>query len=350
MPLPMRTFELTQAHLLGLRAIDSVNQTFTCEFFIEFTIRGGAADEDLWGANKDSDAWPESNRPSARWYLKQFECPTALAWKALDSKVYSRKSDLILQQRIQGTFLEPFELQTFPFDTQRLSLTLSLLCAREGHVPVEFAVPTGIAGQIDARACLLTLHHSYSLDTTLSLKLATAGACDTTGERPRSFPALELAAHVHRYHSYYTINVTAPMFTLVGLAHLAFALPVSEPSDRLAVSLTVVLVTAAYKLVTAGMLPPISYPTLIDYYVIGCFGIIALIAVENALLGALCTGAADGSAAALSIGTAVAIDRACLGGCLLLWAAQQAWLVLRARKAWAAGCAAARSGGSPEYG
>ena len=57
---------------------------------------------------------PSKNNPSARWFLKQFDCPTALSWTELESKVSRRKPDLIFQKRIEGVFMEPFELQDFP--------------------------------------------------------------------------------------------------------------------------------------------------------------------------------------------------------------------------------------------
>ena len=221
MPLPVRTFEVRKAHLIRITAIDMVNQTFDAQFFLEFCIRGGADDEYLWGENKNSEDWPtDTNNPPAKWFLKQFDCPTALSWKALESKAYfSKPNDLVLQQRIEGTFMESFELNAFPYDTQCLTLRLSLLCAQEGHVPVEILVPEGVLGLIDTEECMPTLSQNFRLNSTFELTSIFVGSKDANGVRMRTFPALQLQARVRRYAAYYTANAVAPMgcFSLLTL-------------------------------------------------------------------------------------------------------------------------------------
>ena len=80
--------------------------------------------------------------------------------------------------------------------------------------------------------------------------------------RQRSFPALQLRARVRRYPGYYTVNVAIPSGSFAALTFLAFFIPVDEPDARLTVSLTMVLVAAAYKVSLVGMLPQIAYLTV----------------------------------------------------------------------------------------
>jgi hypothetical protein len=54
------------------------------------------------------------------------------------------------------------------------------------------------------------------------------------------------------------------MGAFVVLACLSFLLPVSDVSDRLNVSLLLVLTTVAYRYAVISMLPKIAYMTLID--------------------------------------------------------------------------------------
>ena len=124
-------------------------------------------------------------------------------------------------------------------------MQVALLCAVEGHVPVEFKVPSHIVGQIDAEGCLLTLAKIYYLENELDCRTHFVGAKDSSGKRQRSFPALSLVARVRRRDEFYNTNVVVPMTVLVLVDLVAFVLPVHEPSERLSVSLTLLIVAVA---------------------------------------------------------------------------------------------------------
>jgi hypothetical protein len=75
-PPPVRTLELVRAKFDKMLNIDQLKQTFLADVFFEFKIRGGAHDPDLTreGDGPPSTVFPQDTlRPSARWYLNQFE-------------------------------------------------------------------------------------------------------------------------------------------------------------------------------------------------------------------------------------------------------------------------------------
>ena len=50
-------------------------------------------------------------------------------------------SDLQLIKRVEGEFFSRFELRSFPFDAQDLTITIGTHCATAGPVPMTFTVP-----------------------------------------------------------------------------------------------------------------------------------------------------------------------------------------------------------------
>lgn len=66
-----------------------------------------------------------------------------------------------------------------------------------------------------------------------------------------------------------------------------WAVPHEDVADRMSIALTLVLTAAAYKFAVSSMTPAISYLTLLDKYVVGCFLIIFLVALEGGVVGML---------------------------------------------------------------
>jgi len=139
----LRRLEIVRADVTQLSAIDQLSQTFRARLFLILRLPGGAKDDDL---SRESEDFPVDShgrptfRPSARWYLSQLDFPNGRDIKTLESKVTTAGDDLQVIKRIDGEFFERFELQSFPFDAQDLTITVSANCANEGPVPVEFAL------------------------------------------------------------------------------------------------------------------------------------------------------------------------------------------------------------------
>ena len=142
-PLP-RTFEVIRADVTHLSSIDQVSQTFRARLFLILRVAGGADDEHLV---KEYDGFPlDTNgvptfRPSARWYLNQISFSNGRSIETQESKVTVAGNDLQLIKRVEGDFFSRFELHSFPFDAQDLTITISTHCATAGPVPMLYTVP-----------------------------------------------------------------------------------------------------------------------------------------------------------------------------------------------------------------
>ena len=246
----VRTLELVLADVTQLSAIDQVTQSFHASLFIILRFRGGALDSDLI---KDYDGFPldaegrPTFRPSARWFLRQIEFPNGSNLQLHETKVLTAGDDLKLILRLEGDFFERFQLRTFPFDVQNLTVTLSVKCATNGMMPLELSA----AG---ASCKVLTQHFAYAdvweLEPTLHTELALTGTDET-----RRFPAVHLRAMVRRRPGFVLTNVAVPSLAISGLPALTFAVEVELVGDKMAISFAILLTAVTFKFVTAQYLP-----------------------------------------------------------------------------------------------
>jgi hypothetical protein len=291
-PKLLRRFEVVRVDMTQLSAINQITQTFRARVFIILKITGGARDEHLL---KEFDGFPldakgkPTFRPSARWYLSQFDFVNGRDLREIESKVTVAGDDLQLIKRVDGEFFERFELNSFPFDAQDLTVTLSVNCATAGPVPVEFFVPPGAHMGVDVSN--FAFADVWDLSPVLSGEAATVGATAS-----RRFPALHVHACVSRRSFFVLFNVAMPMGALSLISASTFVIDYSETGAQLEISLTVLLTAIAFKFVIAAYLPQISYLTLIDKYLFACTAIIYLATLLASLGGALHNWGSDSAA------------------------------------------------------
>lgn len=286
-PLPkplLRRFEITRADMTQLSSIDQLSQTFRARLFLILRIPGGAKDENLVkefeGFPIDEDGRP-TFRPSARWYLNQLDFPNGRDLHTLESKVTVLDNDLQLIKRIEGEFFEQFELRSFPFDAQDLTVTVSINCATEGPVPVEFAIAESNA-QLGVDTTNFAFGDIWELSPSITPELTTVGATSK-----RRFPAVHLRACVSRRPGFVVLNVALPTTAIAFLAVTTFFVDVALPHTRIDLSVTILLTSIALKYATAAYLPQISYLTLVDRFVLLCNTMVFLSTLLHALLGML---------------------------------------------------------------
>ena len=82
-----------------------------------------------------------------------------------------------------------------------------------------------------------------------------------------TYPGLRFVLCVHRRPGYYIVNVVVPTGLIVLLCACQFQIAAEDVAERMSVSLTLLLTTIAFKLVTSSMMPAVAYLTLLDRYV-----------------------------------------------------------------------------------
>ena len=130
--------EVARIDILHISKIDQIEHAFSARLFIQLILRGGQHDAALLeGFNEPAPEF--SLRPSATWLLHQFHFPNALKLEFAERKVTKMGADdLHMILRVDGTFLQHFQLHDFPYDSQTLQVRLSSHCANEGVAPVRF--------------------------------------------------------------------------------------------------------------------------------------------------------------------------------------------------------------------
>lgn len=109
-----------------LTSVDVVQSRFQTQFYIEMRINGGALDEDLSknlsgpgaGAYFPMGENGPTFLPNAIWYVEKLDFNNAVEYTNLESMVRPDGDNLVISLRFEGTFMEPMEIEDFPFDIQ----------------------------------------------------------------------------------------------------------------------------------------------------------------------------------------------------------------------------------------
>ncbi|XP_020630630.1 acetylcholine receptor subunit alpha-type acr-7-like [Orbicella faveolata] len=89
---------------------------------------------------------------------------------------------------------------------------------------------------------------------------------------PNDYPLYHITCHVKRKNGYYLWNMAMVIFLIYILSFCSFSVEISSPSDRLGVTLTLLLTAVAFKFVVSQSLPTISYLTLLWDLLLEQFG------------------------------------------------------------------------------
>ena len=313
-PVPLELV-VSLCEVTHISRVDAVSQQFSCQFLLGLRVVGGARDEDLKNpeatVNKHDDG---SLHASLAWYATRIELSNAINFVMIENVVrsptsISRRShqhlthhsitthrlpstnpppqvhadhhgvedDLMLWLRAKGDFLDVMELEMYPFDQQALTVSIGLTNRLDGPFPVKFVA--------DHRAKTSLQPDGFALVETEYRCGEVVLLGTESGTEGRRFPRLNISVMVTRRPAYALVNVALPLGIVASLAGLQFLVPVDEVPDRLSISLSLLLTTAAYKFAVSTMVPAISYLTLLDKYVLGSSCFIVLIILESAIVG-----------------------------------------------------------------
>ena len=322
-PAPAHTFEVEVADITQLDRINLLEQTFVASIFFQFRIHGGANDKDL--ALKDEKGRPsfepvlntqsETFRPPAGWYLEQFDINNSSDFRVLTKRVLFQDDDIILKWHVTGSFHENFELESFPFDVQALQICLTINCRTSGMTPVQIAIsPNACANVVKrgfhAHAAYDGIHKAEPTDKESFADIRLESYAFGCGER--IFPSLRVITLVKRKPWYYILNIMIPASSITAISFLQWAIDRGNPSDRLSVTVSMVLTMAAYKVAVTAMVPAISYLTLLDRYVFALGLLTMLITFEGGAIGLVSNAS-----------VAMLIDRAAFIAMLSAWCSIQ---------------------------
>ena len=183
-----------------------------------------------------------------------------MAWPAFPGAVeISPDGEVVLRQKVWGRFSQPLDLRDFPLDKQTLSIHIAaagLLEREVKMVPLEEGNDiSGIAG-------------TFSIPDfeVVSWKAGTAPYVPTEGDVGTA--GFEMQIEVRRRVPYFVTKVILPLCLIVIMSWVPRWIDPEQIGTNIGISATSFLTLVAYLFAINLLLPPVSYITRIDRFIL----------------------------------------------------------------------------------
>lgn len=161
-------------------------------------------------------------------------------------------------QRYYATLSSPLDFKEFPFDVQKLPITLLAF----GQTPEEVELILETAGGAD----------KFSIS---DWQIEPIGAKNSTikanlfndGTELIVRPKLDYEFSAHRHIQYYWWKILAPLMVILFLSWAVFWIDPSQVAAQIGVSGTSILTLIAFLFRLENILPPVSYLTHMDHFI-----------------------------------------------------------------------------------
>jgi len=274
--------------IMGIGAIDIVNQTFFCNF----KLFARWCDPALVGADElDVERhWPDCQNASAfepdLVITNEFEVKfSEVSVKLKDPQRGQVKLTLSLRATLK--FFACFANFPFDFVDLRISVRSHKHSAADmvlthwkdrGRSSTSVDDATACAA-VDARSCSCdqweVIGHRSEVFTTTS-------QASSTGKRYSEF---SIVVMIQRQSQWYMINVFLVMFALLLMSLACLMIPVNDVGQRLEILLGIYFCVTAVRFSVAEQLPKLPYNTFADWYIMVIHIFIFLVVIETAVVG-----------------------------------------------------------------
>ena len=260
--------------VLDVASIDDATQTFQADFFV---IRRWRDPRLSFGASSDpgtlrvlpaSDVW----QPDVE-ILNQRFLRTALP----EQVRVSPDGSVLYRQRYQGTLASPLDLESFPFDRQELWIRVVALQDAREVVLVPDPERIGRLPRFSIAGWELELGPMES-DSFVPIP----------GER--ALPRAGLPLHARRSVGYFVWKLFVPLTLIVFMAWTVFFIGHDQMGPRIGISTASIFTLIAFQFSLGRVLPPISYLTRADQFVLGSSVLVYLALAETIFSGKLKAG------------------------------------------------------------
>ena len=184
---------------------------------------------------------------------------------------------VLQRQRYYGTLASPLELRSFPFDLQTLFIGVASLQDAEDVVLTPDPQRTGRMPRFSIAGWAVELGQM------------TSGAFEPIkGERVLPRAALPLTAG--RDVGYYVWKLCVPLGLIVFMAWTVFLIDHDQMGPRIGISTAAIFTLIAFQFSLGRVLPPISYLTRADQFVLGASVLVYFALAETIFTGKLNVG------------------------------------------------------------
>lgn len=212
-----------------------------------------------------------------------------IRWPAIDfknerNKRVTENQELIIssdgtveyREKFMVTLMSPFDMSKFPFDEQFLRAEIESFAWNADQM--KFSVDEGVVG--------------FSPDFQIPEQtiVGVSEYLETVMEPRDRHPFSELVTEIHVFRNpiYYITKVFIPLGLIVSISWAVFWMDPHALADRMAISFTGVLTSAAYQFVVSEILPRHVTNTFIANFVLVSFVMMILTAVQNVAVRTLC--------------------------------------------------------------
>jgi hypothetical protein len=185
----------------------------------------------------------------------------------------------VRSRRIHSTLQSPYNLRTFPFDHQSLTLQLS-----DSQFPIEQAAyaPRPAAMEIDEAA--RDQLSSWKLEGDLTY--AHASRAFKGDEGAPSYDYATFSLPVRRHITFHLTKFFLPLLVIVVVAFSTFWIDADDLNSRVGLGVTCLLAAIAFQFAEAGSLPEVAYLTLADRAYSCCYVALSLAILESVYVNA----------------------------------------------------------------
>lgn len=235
--------------LVDIDEIDNVSQSFVANFILAASWRDpGLAHPGPGSISRDLDAV---------WYPAIMILNEQNLRRTFPAMVEIQPDGTVLyRQRYWGSLSQPLELRRFPFDSQRLEITLLALNWGNHPVVLRTGDRSGLLDRLRIPDWNVT---SWGIEST-QIDPGAVGA---------PMPAVVFSLDVDRDRSFFRLKVMIPLLLIVAMSWLVFWLDPALVAPRISVAVTAMLTLIAYRFAIGAMVPRLPFLTSLDYFVLG---------------------------------------------------------------------------------
>jgi hypothetical protein len=175
----------------------------------------------------------------------------------------------VRSRRIHSTLRSSYNLRTFPFDHQKLTLEFS--DAEFEQALLHYDERPSVADIDDEAKDQLS---NWKIEGALGYKHA-ARVFHEDGEAPR-YDYATFSLPVRRHIAYHLTKFFLPLFIIVAVAFTTLWIDPDDLNSKASVGVTCLLAAIAFQLAEAGTLPEVAYLTLADRVYAVCYTVLAL--------------------------------------------------------------------------
>ena len=256
--------------LLDVSKIDGADQSFTADVFMMLQWK----DERL---ASEADGLRRMPFDSV-WNPRIQIINQRRIWKTFPEEVdVSPDGTVTYRQRYYGTYSSPLDLHDFPLDHHPFRLQIVI----PGYSPEEIEFVPISEGFGEGRSPEMTIP-DWSIG---EFEIRTAPWAIIPGGR--EIAGLEGVFEARRHLGFYIGKAFISVAIIVFMSWVVFWIGTENVGPRLSVAVTSMLTLVAYRFLLGQKLPPVSYLTRLDYFLLGCTILVFVALIQVALTGAM---------------------------------------------------------------